>query len=169
LSKIPADVYEWQRLCEAKREEESLYQSLFNLMQRANVTLHCLRTVDPHTQEVKNTNRYTKAFKVEFFAGIFFDKDKDSKMRRVFTQEFPTVSAAITYWKQQPGDNLPVRLQKLEAELLLEKVCPRLLAQKIKVLTVHDAILSHEQHKQTVEAIIRQVFLEETGLTPVIK
>ncbi len=169
LRNIPADVNKWQHLCEAKHEEESLYQYLFTLMQQANVTLHCLRTVDPLTHEVRFTTQYTKAFKVEFFAGIFFDKDKKSKMRQVFAQEFPTVSAAITYWKQQPGDNLPVRLQKMEAGLLLEKVCPLLLAQKIKVLTVHDALLSQAQHKPTVEAIIRRVFLEETGLTPAIK
>lgn len=169
MTSVPADVYKWQALCEEKVAERSLYPHLFKSMQRANVTLNCLRTVDPVTHKVKFTNEYTKAFKVEFFAGIFFDKDKNSKMRQVFAAEFPTVSAAITYWKAQPGDNLPVRLQKLEAELLLEKVCPLLLAKKIKVLTVHDAILSHAEHKSTVEATIRRVFLEETGLTPVVK
>lgn len=169
MSQIPADVQKWQALCEEDEDEtKSLYQHLFRSMQRAKVTMHCLRTVDPTTYLVKVTSRYTKAFKVEFFAGIFFDKDKNSHMRRVFAAEFQTVSAAITYWKAQPGDNLPVRLQKLEADLMLEKVCPLLLKQKIKVLTVHDAIFSQVQHKEMVAATIRQVFLKETGLRPVV-
>lgn len=168
MSQIPADVQKWQALCEEKDDENSLYQHLFRSMQAAKVTLNCLRTVDPVTHKVILAKEYTKAFKVEFFAGIFFDKDKNSHMRRVFAAEFQTVSAAITYWKAQPGDNLPVRLQKMEADLMLEKVCPLLLKQKIKVLTVHDAILSHSSHKQAVEATIRRVFLEQTGLIPVV-
>jgi hypothetical protein len=169
MSEVPTDVHKWQRLCEEKEPNKALYEHLFRSMTSAKVQLNCLRTVDPLTHQVKFTNEYTKAFKVEFFAGIFFDKDKNSQMRQVFAQEFPTISAAITYWKQQLGDNLPVRLQKLEAELLLNQVCPLLLKQRIKVYTVHDAILSHPEHKQTVAATIRRVFLEATGLTPVIK
>ncbi len=168
MSQIPADVQKWQALCEEKDEVKSIYQHIFRSMQRAKVTLNCLRTVDSIIHEVKFTSKYTKAFKVEFFAGIFFDKDKNSHMRQVFAAEFPTVSASITYWKAQPGDNLPVRLQKMEADLMLEKVCPQLLKQKIKVLTVHDAVLSHSSHKQAVEATIRRVFLEQTSLSPVV-
>jgi hypothetical protein len=166
MTSVPADVYKWQALCEEKVAEKSLYQHLFKSMQQANVTLNCLRTVDPVTHQVKFINEYTKAFKVEFFAGIFFDKDKNSKMRQVFAAEFPTVSAAITYWKGQAGDNLPVRLQKMEADLILKQVCPLLLAKKIKMFTVHDAILSHAEHKETVKATICRVCLELYGLIP---
>ena len=173
MSQVPADVQKWQQWCQETEPSKSLYERIFRSMVKAKVYLNCLRTVNPLTKEVSYPKldevKYTKAFKVELFAGIFFDKDNNSQMRQVFAQEFETISAAITYWKAQPGDNLPVRLQKMEADLMLEKVCPLLLKLKIKVLTVHDAIYSHPWHKQTVEATIRRVFLEELGLTPVIK
>jgi len=168
MSQLPADVTEWQQLCEQRDKDQSIYPNLFKRMIDAQVRMNCQRQVNPASGEISYSTTYSKSFKVEFFAQIFFDKDKDSHIRRVFAQHFPTVSAAITYWKSQPDVNLPVKLQQMEADLMLKQVCPVLLAKKIKVLSVHDALLTHPQHRDFVHATIRQAFLQTHGLSPAI-
>lgn len=102
-------------------------------------------------------------FKRRFFAEVFYSKlDVETKLNRIFKTLFPTVSKVIAFCKKDDHRDLPLAMQKIEADLMIGQVCPRL---NIPFLPVHDSILTLPQHADYVRKVITSVF-NDAGLNP---
>jgi hypothetical protein len=85
-------------------------------------------------------------------------------LRAAFEREFPEVAEFIKRVNRSgltssdgSHGNLIRALQALEAELVIELVCP-LLVDRIPIMTIHDAIFCRERDVPLVEQAFRQVF-----------
>jgi len=90
-------------------------------------------------------------------------------MERFFEEYCPELNMAIKNFKMVSRTKLLCHLQQLEAELMLMHIVPTLRNKGIKALPLHDAILCHEEHKDTVAQIIKEECQKLYGLIPTIK
>lgn len=70
-----------------------------------------------------------EAFKITFFKKVFYSKDNPSRPtneREQFKHLFPTVSEIVAFYKKDNYKNLANRLQQVEAELIINRVVPKL-------------------------------------------
>ena len=147
---FPDDVNKYISLCETG----SFYNHIIGIVEQNGI----------------NISDYS-LFKAEFFAKIFFDKEKRSnKWRKLFDKEFPTVSAVITDLKKDTnGDNLAVRLQSNEADIMIKGVAKSLSDRGFtEFYTLHDAIYVSIGHQE----IVKQLIIEEFkiyGLSVTVK
>ena len=119
-----------------------------------------------------NIEEERSEFKVRFFKKIFFSKENPyyiSEERKQFTELFPNVSPIISYYKKDDYRNLAITLQKTEAEIMINKIVPRLAEKGIYCLTIHDSILTTPENSETVKKIILEEFKNHYGLIPTIK
>lgn len=87
-----------------------------------------------------------------------------------FGELFPTVLDTIKAYKRDDYRHLPRLLQSIEADLVIHRVCTRLMTDHpaVPVLTVHDSLLTTEDS----EALVTSVLLDEAGklgIRPAIK
>jgi hypothetical protein len=111
-------------------------------------------------------------FKVRFFKKVFYSKENlyyISEERKRFTELFPNVSQIISYYKKDDYRNLAISLQRAEAEIMINKVIPKLAELGIYALTIHDSILTTPDNTETVKGIILKEFQNQYGLAPTIK
>jgi hypothetical protein len=111
-------------------------------------------------------------FKVRFFKKVFYSKENlyyISEERKRFTELFPNVSQIISYYKKDDYRNLAISLQRAEAEIMINKVIPKLAELGIYALTIHDSILTTPDNTETVKGIILKEFQNQYGLVPTIK
>lgn len=145
------DLRQWQRLC----EQGKIYPYLYAHLLAQDVVLPSMFA--PRTKQLRA--EMPKAFKVELFASVIFAKDRNTPVRRVFDQLFPTISAAIRHYKQPNHRKLAHRLQRMESDLMLRTVCAQLYEQKHRdLLTLHDAIYCPAASVAAVVAAIRAAF-----------
>lgn len=109
-------------------------------------------------------------FKAEFFAKIFYSKEKKShKWRTLFATEFPNVAAAITKEKQGEPKKLSKKLSLLESEIMIKGVARKVYENNIyEILTKHDAILTTEDNVDMILNIMLAEF-RNYGIKPTIK
>jgi hypothetical protein len=111
-------------------------------------------------------------FKIRFFKKVFYSKENPyyiSEERKRFTELFPNVSQIISYYKKDDYRNLAISLQRAEAEIMINKVVPKLSEKGIYALTIHDSILTTPDKTETVKKIILKEFENQYGLIPTIK
>jgi hypothetical protein len=111
-------------------------------------------------------------FKVRFFKKVFYSKENPyyiNEERKRFTELFPNVSQIISYYKKDDYRNLAISLQRAEAEIMINKVVPKLAANGIYALTIHDSILTTLDKSETVKEIILREIENQYGLVPTIK
>jgi hypothetical protein len=87
---------------------------------------------------------------------------------REFTLLFPAEAHVIALLKSRDYTDLPVLLQKLEAQILLHHVCKQVyeLDSSIPLFTVHDSIITTIEHQETVKGIILGIYKKLLGATP---
>lgn len=109
-------------------------------------------------------------FKAEFFAKIFYSKEKKShKWRTLFASEFPAVAAAITKEKKGEPKNLSKKLSLLESEIMIKGVARKVYENNIyEILTKHDAILTTANNVDIILNIMLEEF-EKYEIRPTIK
>ncbi|MFH1196969.1 MAG: hypothetical protein V1720_14825 [bacterium] len=111
-------------------------------------------------------------FKIRFFSKIFFSKDNSGYVtdeRRQFKKLFPYVSEIVSYYKKNDYRKLAISLQRAEAEIIINKVVPKLAEKGIYVLTIHDSILTTTENVKLVEQTIKEEFKNNYNLYPTIK
>lgn len=128
------------------------------------------------------------SFKAEFFAKVFYSKEKQfGAWRKLFHEAFPGVSAAILKEKKAVlgqkhlngkgnlvttggyPELLSNKLSLLESEIMIQGMAKRLYAEGIDdFLTVHDAILVTAEHIDTAYNIMLEEY-QNYGITPTIK
>jgi len=82
---------------------------------------------------------------------------------------FPNVNKIVKYYKKEDYGELAINLQKVEADIMINHVVPRLAEKNIYVLTIHDSIVTLPGHAEFVKQTILKVFNEKYGLVPTVK
>lgn len=107
-------------------------------------------------------------FKTRLFSKVFYNREYPNKEREMFTKLFPTVSKIISYYKAPDYKKLAIDLQRVEADIMINYVVPRLAEEKIFLLTIHDSILTIPDNVKLVQAAIMEEF-KKFNLTPTLK
>lgn len=111
-------------------------------------------------------------FKLRFFKKIFYSKENENyvfKERKMFKELFPTVSKIISFYKKDDYCQLAIQLQKIEADIVINKIVPKLAEQKVFVLTIHDSFLTTPENCELVEKTIKDEFKNLYGIVPTIR
>jgi hypothetical protein len=90
---------------------------------------------------------------------------------RVFSDLFPKEAAIMMLLKYNYYKNFPVILQRIEAYLILQKVASELrnTNNNIPIFTIHDSILTTEEHRDVLRETIIQVYTKSIGIVPELK
>ena len=106
-----------------------------------------------------------------FFADVFYGRTKvDTPLTRLFARLFPTVYYLILDCKSERYQDLARKMQREEAKFILHTVCRRLFTyhESVPVFTIHDSIMTTEEHVPLVRRIINEEF-QRLGLHPTLK
>lgn len=115
--------------------------------------------------ETENLDR--RRFKKAFFSQIFYGPlDMDTDLTWKFKTLFPTVAKVIAHHKRDDYRNLPLLMQKIEADIMINTVCKQLSElPHIPFLPIHDSILTTPECVDEVKSIIFKAF-GDIGLSP---
>jgi hypothetical protein len=91
---------------------------------------------------------------------VLFSKTTSYKnLKEPFEQEFPTISQFINNFKQQNGYvSFAILLQKIEACMVLDVICPILVQSGIFVVTIHDCFIVKRNDVAITKKIINSAF-----------
>jgi hypothetical protein len=106
-----------------------------------------------------------------FFADIFYGRTNvDTPLTRLFIRLFPTVYQLVLKAKEHKYQDLARLMQREEARFMLHTVCRRLFKHhsEVPVFTIHDSIMTIEEHVPLVRRIINEEF-NRIGLHPTMK
>lgn len=114
-----------------------------------------------------------KKIKVQFLTFLFSEEKDLAKWKlpieNAFAREFPELTAIIAAMRKADKDALWKKLQSLEASLIIGKVVPKCQALGLRVLTIHDSLLTLEEDVKTVKALIEEVFASNLGVKVTVK
>ena len=110
-----------------------------------------------------------REFKDNFFGTIFFSKGTHPEQNK-FRTIFPNVWRVIKYFKKRNYKQLPIKLQKVEAELILNVIARRLCTERKGIFfnTIHDSFLCLEQDAEYIKSIIKDEF-SKRGINPTLR
>lgn len=83
-----------------------------------------------------------------------------SEFEDAFRQEYPTVYAAIRHINRENHCTLIRLLQSVEAWLVIDLVCPRLIGEGVPCLTLHDSVYTQVRMLDRVESAFHDAFRE---------
>ena len=112
--------------------------------------------------------------KAAVFTSVFYGRtipvEKDP-IWEAFTSLYPMLAEAITNEKREHYSKLAVKMQYLEAEIILHTALPALKARvpECRVLTVHDAIYVRKEHVLDATREMVYAFKKHTGHIPALK
>lgn len=116
-------------------------------------------------------------FKKDFFGQIFFSRMNTRWERAVavkFKEAFPTVYKAVLWYKQNNHADLPLRLQKVESDIIIKGVCSRIvaenpLAKRPFFCTVHDSIVCLQSDAAYLKSLLDEELKTVMGFQPTVK
>lgn len=92
---------------------------------------------------------------------------------KIFADVFPGVYSIIKIIKTGHGEHsaYSILLQRLEAELILDKICKRInkAYPNIPIFTIHDSIITTEEYIPVVTNFMRKIMKINIGASPVLK
>ena len=104
------------------------------------------------------------------FAGVLFAKDHSrSELWPAVQERVPVMAGTITAAKLRGANALALQLQKLEADIMLGRVFPRLTSLGIHGISLHDGCLVPSEHTTTAASVIAEEFAAVTGITPTVR
>jgi hypothetical protein len=85
-----------------------------------------------------------------------------------FKELFPEVAEVIELLKSNDYRDFPVLLQKIEAYILLNRICNTIYQKDpaIPLFTIHDSILTTEEYLDTIKSTIQEVYQDLLGDAP---
>lgn len=111
-------------------------------------------------------------FKRTVFAKIFYSQENENYIyeeRRKFRKLFPRVAEIIKYYKKDDYKNLAIQLQRVEAEIIIHKIIPKLAEENIWAITIHDSILTTKKEAERVKQIMLNTIQDQLNLQPKIR
>ena len=119
----------------------------------------------------KGTNYTRDEFKPTAFGKIFFCKRESNfhyKESKIFKEIYPNVFKVILHEKLHDHRLLALKLQKSEADIMIEKIAIPL-SEEMPIFTIHDSIMTTKKNLPKVKRYIKQVFKEQLGVVPTLK
>lgn len=122
--------------------------------------------------EKKEGKAITRSDLKEMMFEVLFGKyDRLNSAKREFSLRFPTVWKLYTSIKRANDGNhnqLAIELQKLESDVMLQKVTKRITKEypETPIFTIHDSIITLEENKERVRDILRQELIKYVGIPP---
>ncbi|KUG07445.1 hypothetical protein [Solirubrum puertoriconensis] len=113
-----------------------------------------------------------KAFKVQFFASVFFCTNHYSARTeegKWFRKQFPNVAALVERNKQGNHANLAILMQRREAGIILQTIGKELQRRDIWYQTIHDSIVVLAKDAQQAKELILEAFFNEVGVAPTVE
>jgi hypothetical protein len=110
--------------------------------------------------------------KTEFFNQIAFGSYfcADSyELLPPFSKRFPILSHRMAAVKSRGNRVLPIRMQSLEAKVVIDGACSECAAKKFKVLPVHDSLICKASEALAVAKIFRRHWDEKTKISARLK
>lgn len=117
------------------------------------------------------SNMARDAAKVESFT-LFFAKNytaSKTKFTKAFKKEFPLLYGNIRNLKKENYRYVAHLLQSAEANIVIKGVSTDLFAKGIPNFTIHDSVMTTEEHVETVKKALADKFFEITGVAPTLK
>lgn len=145
---IPKDGIEYQILCQTGQ----FYYNFKNYVKENNVPVF-------------------ETFKIDVFTRIFFNKEYGSltSYQKLFKKRFPSVFECILDIKKSHYKEVAIKLQKHEADIIINKISNRLIKEGITTFyTIHDCIAITSNHQDEALEIMHEEFNKE-GIEPSIK
>lgn len=102
---------------------------------------------------------------------ILFSKNEcNSTEKSWFKKEFPTIMEVIKTLKEKKHNELAILLQNIEAEVILDNVIKSIskFNKDIPLFTIHDSIMTSEEHSQIVFDIMKREINRITRFEPSI-
>lgn len=116
-----------------------------------------------------------QALKLKLFWKVFY-RDSNNKKRiyreeKIFGKSFPNVMEFIKEYKAKNYKDLPIAMQRIESEIILERIAMRIINDNPSCyfLTIHDSILTNESSLLYVENVMKEEFKNFCGIVPNIK
>jgi hypothetical protein len=136
-AKNTPDLEEYQTLC----EQGLLYEHLRQLTNTPGTEIKRLK------KRVISRCLYCK------------NRDQDNDLFKTFERRFPTLGKVIRTVKREQGyRQLPRLLQRIEADLVIHRVCARLAYDypEIPLYTIHDSIMTTAPNVDTVARVLKE-------------
>lgn len=109
-------------------------------------------------------------FKERVFKEIFFGPTNDNhQLWRFFCEEFPILSKRIRELKEIDYTQASLKLQSMEAKIVIQGVLDKLIDTGVKCLTIHDSILCKESDRAEIHKIMNDEFRFIMGDNPILK
>jgi hypothetical protein len=89
--------------------------------------------------------------------------------KKRFGRVFPFVAEVIKLLKEKKHNKLSIYLQKMESYIFIDMIAPALVEAGIVPQTIHDSVMVERQHEQQAIEIIKQVFMQQFGIMPILK
>ncbi len=89
--------------------------------------------------------------------------------KKVFATVYPFIYRIVKTLKLKDYKALPIYLQKLESYLFIDCIAKRLIEAGIVPLTIHDSVIVKSEDQAKTLAIMKEVFIEQIGVTPSFK
>jgi hypothetical protein len=105
------------------------------------------------------------------YVQIFFDKlrdygQRDGKLFTAFRKEFPILCKLIEKVKTPEHNQLAIRLQGIEAKIMIHGVAKELMSLGIPFATVHDSVIVKEQDADIAQSLIEKHTNQTIGVKP---
>jgi hypothetical protein len=88
------------------------------------------------------------------------------KGKKIFSQLFPMISDTLVLLKKKNYKALSIYLQKLEAEIFIDKIAKTLVEAGIIPLTIHDSLILNAKEKNRASVIVQTILKEYFLATP---
>jgi len=124
-----------------------------------------------YLMEKIKANEERDIFKKRFYRNIFYSRENKNYVngdRKIFRELFPNVSEVVSYYKREDYRQLAIKMQRVEADLIINSVVPKLAEKNIYVITIHDSIMTLPEYANEVKRIIEDEF-RKYNLTPTLK
>jgi hypothetical protein len=114
-------------------------------------------------------------FKQEVFHRIFYGSNwsKPTEISGIFASEFPILARLVRKAKRHHHRDLPVRLQKIEADIVINEVAAELVRcyarEDFCLISVHDCLVTTEEFVDHCAHRLRTAFGNCLGFEPTVK
>ncbi|MGQ3678875.1 hypothetical protein [Tenacibaculum discolor] len=120
-----------------------------------------------HLQELYSTTREESK---DLWMKIAYSKNKSYKNdKKVFKDAYPNIYKIISLYKTKNHSDFAIKLQKIESDIFIDKICRKLMEKEIVPFTIHDALIVEKEHKEITLKIMKSVFENTIGIVPCIK
>lgn len=117
----------------------------------------------------KEVRRMVKeiVFIMLFTDNRFFGQD-EAKPKRLFKQIFPVVYNLFAYIKRTKSEVLPILLQTIESELMLNRIAKRIERESpdLPIFTIHDSVVTTLGNEQYVKNVMIEEAKAAIGISP---